>query len=62
MRRRMKVLVLVLVLATPLAHCGNQKIHIEEPLRGELLNFLYHDCCSGCGVEIEARKTSTGKP
>ncbi len=29
---------------------------------GELLNFLYHDCCSGCGVEIEARKTSTGKP
>ena len=22
---------------------------------GDLLNFLYHDCCSGCGVEIETR-------
>ena len=21
----------------------------------DLLNFLYHDCCSGCGVEIETR-------
>lgn len=29
---------------------------------GELLNFLYHDCCSGCGVEIEARTTGTGTP
>ncbi|MEP5766058.1 MAG: metalloregulator ArsR/SmtB family transcription factor [Halieaceae bacterium] len=22
---------------------------------GDLVNFLYHDCCSGCGVEIEQR-------
>ena len=22
---------------------------------GDLLNFLYHDCCSGCGVEIKRR-------
>ena len=21
----------------------------------DLLRFLYHDCCSGCGVELEAR-------
>ena len=21
----------------------------------DLLNFLYHDCCGGCGVEIETR-------
>jgi ATP-dependent Clp protease ATP-binding subunit ClpC len=21
----------------------------------DLLNFLYHDCCSGCGVELESR-------
>ena len=22
---------------------------------GDLLNFLYHDCCGGCGVEIKTR-------
>ncbi len=23
---------------------------------GDLLDFLYHDCCSGCGVDISAPK------